>query len=388
MDIAISGAGVAGTALAYWLRRAGHRPTLIERAPSFRTGGYMIDFWGVGYQVTKRMGLEGRVRDGGYDIRSVRSVASDGATRAEVGVDVFRRIAGPDFTSLPRGDLAAAIYQTVENDVETLFGESIVRIDEHPDCVRLEFEQASPRDFDLLVGADGLHSNVRRIRFGPEDEFEHYLGCKVAACVVDGYRPRDDLTYVTYATTGRQVGRFALRGDRTMFLFVFRADRDGGGRTPRDELHAQFDDAGWECRQILAAADDVEDLYFDVVSQIKMASWSDGRVVLVGDAAACISLLGGEGTGLAITEAYALAGELTRAKGDHRRAFSAYETLLRGFVDDKQKGAQKMLGFFATETRFGLWFRNVALRTMNHLPLAGLFARTVRDDIDLPEYEI
>lgn len=325
MKVAISGAGVAGAALAHWLQRTGHTPTVIERAPKFRTGGYMIDFWGVGYQVAKRMGITDQIAAAGYHMEHVRSVGPTGKVKADLGVDVFRRMVGDDFTSLPRGDLAAAIYTTIEDQVETIFDDSIATIDEHRDGVRLTFERTAPRDFDLVIGADGLHSNVRRLVFGPERDFEHYLGCKVAACVVDGYRPRDERSYVLYNTVDRQLARFALRGDRTMFLFVFRAEHDNPGVAPKDELRVQFGDVGWESRDILAALDDVEDLYFDVVSQIRMDRWSRGRVLLIGDAAGCISLLGGEGTGLAITEAYVLAGELARAGGDHRRAFDAYE---------------------------------------------------------------
>ncbi len=389
MRIAISGAGVAGAALAHWLHRSGHNPTLIERAPAFRTGGYMIDFWGIGYRVTRKMGIESAIRDAGYDVESVRSLGPDGATRAELRVDVFRRMVGNDYTSLPRGDLAAAIYRTVEGSVPTVFDDSITGIDQRPDGVRVAFEKSPADDFDLVIGADGLHSNVRRLVFGPEDRFEHYLGCKVAACVVDGYRGGSSDTYLTYSVPGRQIGQFTLRGNRTMFLFVFRDQHDNRGMTPKEQLHSQFDDAGWESQQILAAVDGVDDLYFDVVSQIRMDRWSNDRVLLIGDAAGCISLLGGEGTGLAITETYALAGELARAGDNHRRAFESYESLLRPFIESKQAGAERMLGFFATRTRFGLWFRDVALRAMNlGRPIAGLFAGSVRDDLDLPDYGI
>jgi 2-polyprenyl-6-methoxyphenol hydroxylase-like FAD-dependent oxidoreductase len=384
--IAISGAGVAGSALAHWLHRTGHRPTLIEQAPSFRAGGYMIDFWGVGYQAARRMGIEQQVRAAGYQVRSVRSVGPRGEVKADLGVDAFRRMIGEDFTSLPRGDLAAAVYRTVRDDVETVFGDTIAAIDEHDEGVRLTFANAAPRDFDLLIGADGLHSTVRGLVFGSEDRFEHYLGCHVAACVVDGYRPRDDLVYVTYNRPGRQVARFALRGDRTMFLFVFRADRDSAGASPMEQLHRQFGDAGWECPQILEAAANADDLYFDVVSQIRMPQWSRGRVSLIGDAAACISLLGGEGTGLAMAEAYVLAGELRRAGADHRHAFERYEQRLRPLIESKQAGAVRFIGFFTARTRFGLWFRNVAMRAMNFPLLTRLFAGEIRDDFELPDY--
>lgn len=388
MQVAISGAGVAGTALAHWLHRAGHTPTVIEQAPHFRTGGYVIDFWGVGYQVAKRMGLADQIRNAGYQIERLRAVGADGKVKADVDVDVLRPTFGGDFTSLPRGDLAAAVYSTIEGKVETIFGDSITAIEQRADGVRLTFEKTAPRDFDLVIGADGLHSNVRRLVFGPEQDFERYLGCKVAACVVDGYKPRDELSYVTYNTPGRQLGRFALRGNRTMFLFIFRAEHDSADVAPKDQLRNQFGAAGWESRDVLAALDDVDDLYFDVVSQIHMDRWSRGRVLLIGDAAGCISLLGGEGTGLAITEAYVLAGELMRAGADYRGAFDAYEARLRPFVEAKQAGAVRFISFFATRTRFGLWLRNVAMRTMNFRPLASLLSRGIRDDFELPDYEL
>src|SRR4051794_8371416 len=147
MRIAISGAGVAGAALAHWLHRTGHEPTLIERAPEFRTGGYVIDFWGVGYQVAQLMGIEAAVREAGCQVQSIRSVRPGNQIRASLGVDSFRR-ADDRLTSLPRGDLAAAIYATIEHDVETMFGDSITSIDEHPDGVSVGFAHAEPRDFD------------------------------------------------------------------------------------------------------------------------------------------------------------------------------------------------------------------------------------------------
>lgn len=390
MKIAISGAGVAGPALAHWLHRSGHEPTLIERAPHFRTGGYVIDFWGVGYRVAQLMGIEAAIREAGYQVQSIRSVGPDNQVRASVGVDAFRRATGAGFTSLPRGDLAATIYATIEDDVETIFGDSITAINEHPDGVNVSFAQAKSRDFDLVIGADGLHSNVRRLTFGPESDVEHYLGCRVAACVVETYRPRDDLVYVTYSEPGRSIGRFTLRGDRTLFLFVFRSSHaaDPGNVEARKEiLRREYGAGGWECPHILTALDGVDDLYFDVVSQIRLDRWSRGRTALVGDAAACVSLLAGEGTGLAMTEAYVLAGELACARGDYRRAFDAYETRLRHFVEAKQGAAQKYLPVFATQTRLGIWFRNLAMRTMNFRPLAELLlTRSVRDDFELPNY--
>jgi 2-polyprenyl-6-methoxyphenol hydroxylase-like FAD-dependent oxidoreductase len=390
MKIAISGAGVAGPTLAYWLHRTGHEPTLIERAPHFRTGGYVIDFWGVGYRVAQRMGLEAAIRDAGYQMQSLRSVGPNGQIQASLSVDGFRRAADGALTSVARGDLAAIIYAAIQRDVETIFDDSITAINQHRDGVSVSFAQTKTRDFDLVIGADGLHSNVRRLTFGPESDTEHYMGCLVAAAVVEGYRPRDEVVYVTYSRPGRSVARFSLRGDRTLFLFVFRSDQGhdpGELDTRKALLWNEFGDAGWECKQILAALDDADDLYFDVVSQIRMDHWSQGRVALIGDAAACVSLLAGEGTGLAMTAAYVLAGELQSAQGDHQRAFQAYESRMRPFVEGKQAGAEKLIPVFATKTELGIRFRHLVMRAMNFRPLGDLLvSRSLRDDIELPDY--
>ncbi len=390
MKIAISGAGVAGPALAYWLHRSGHVPTLIEQAPRFRTGGYVIDFWGTGYRLAQRMGIAAAIQAAGYDVQAIRSVGHDGSVQASLGTAVFRRITKGQFTSLPRGDLAAAIYAGIEGKVETIFGDSIAAIEEHAHGVQVRLEKQEARDFDLVIGADGLHSNLRRLAFGPESLFERYLGCCVAACVIEGYRPRDELVYVTHNVPNRQVARFSLRSNRSMFLFVFRSEKKAipeAAAERRAILRREFADAGWECPRILAALDGVDDIYFDVVSQIRMEQWSRGRVALIGDAAACISLLGGEGTGLAMTEAYVLAGELKRANGEYRQAFDAYERRLRPFIESKQVAARKYIAFFATRTRFGIWFRNQAMRAMNLGPLVKLFAgRSLSEELKLPDY--
>ena len=183
-----------------------------------------------------------------------------------------------------------------------------------------------------------------------------------------------------------------LRDDRTLFLFVFVSERMTGPE-PRDVterkalLHQLFDGAGWECPQILRAMDSVEDVYFDRVSQIRMGAWSKGRVMLIGDAACCVSLLGGEGAGLAMTEAYVLAGELNRAGQDYREAFRRCEERLRPFIEGKQKSAQKFASAFAPKKRVGVWFRNQVVKLMGIRLVADFFiGRAVRDDFDLPEY--
>jgi 2-polyprenyl-6-methoxyphenol hydroxylase-like FAD-dependent oxidoreductase len=393
MRVAISGAGIAGPALAYWLLRTGHQPTLIEAAPRLRTGGYMIDFWGTGFTVAERMGLLPAVRAAGYRVGEVRFVDARGRKAGGLGTgDLFRRLLGDRFVSLPRGDLARVVYGALDPRTEALFGDSIAAIAQYDDGVRLTLASGGTLKVDLLVGADGLHSRVRELAFGPEPLFERQVGYYVAAFDVSGYRPRDELVYVSHAAPGRQVARFAQRDDRTLFLFVFVADRlpgaepsDLAGR--RATLRQVFGDCGWETSAILARADRAEEIYFDRVSQIDMPAWSKGRIALIGDAGASVSLLAGEGSGLALVEAYCLAGELARAGGDHALAFERHERRLRPLIRGKQDVARRFGSSFAPRTALGIWFRNQMTRAMN-LPGVGalMMGRLLRDDFELPDY--
>ena len=394
MRVAISGAGVAGPTLAYWLERYGHAPTLIEASPKLRSGGYMIDFWGVGYDVAERMGILPAIRDAGYDLQEVRYVDRRGRAAGSISAKTMARELGDRFTSLPRGDLSALIYASLGGRVETLFGESIAEIDDRQGSVQLTLAGGAEREFDLVIGADGLHSNVRALMFGPERDFEKHIGYYVAAFEVNGYRPRDELAYVSYGFPGRQISRFALRGDRTMFLLVFAAERLRG-REPaslearKATLAQVFEGSGWEWPVIAAALAAADDVYFDRVSQAVVEPWTKGRMALVGDAAACVSLVAGEGTGLGMAEAYVLAGELVRAGGDHVRAFAAYEARLRGFVEGKQKSARGFASAFTPRTALGVWLRNQATRLMAIPGVPGLLiGAQMRDDFALPDYAL
>ncbi|MEZ5969992.1 MAG: FAD-binding domain [Hyphomonas sp.] len=392
MKIAISGAGVAGPALAHWLLRTGHEPTLIEEAPEFRAGGYVIDFWGIGYDVIEKMGILPEVLARGYQVQEVRLVKGSGAKAAGFSADVFRRMTHDRFTSLPRGDLAEIIYDSVKDKAETLFGNSVTKVQDMGDAVSVTLLSGETRNFDLLVGADGLHSNVRRLVWGEQEAFERPVGFHVAAFVCSDYRHRDEDAYVSFAVPDLSISRFALRDNRTLALFIFGNDRMTGPmpHTTADKkalLHQIFAGAGWETHDLLDAMDETNEIYLDRVSQSVVPSWSKGRTVLIGDAAACPSLLAGEGTGLAIAEAYVLAGELKQAGSDLPAALRAYETRLRPFLEGKQKAALAMASTFAPKTKFGIWLRNMATHLMVIPPIADMFVGdSVKDDVDLPDY--
>lgn len=394
MKVLISGAGIAGPTLAFWLAKYGFSPTIVESSPILRTGGYMIDFWGAGFDIADRMGLLPEITAKGYKIRELRVVNQNGKRIAGFPVDAFSRITGGRFVSLPRSELAAAIIGRIEGRVETILGDSIDRIDQTESGVHVAFKRGSERDFDLVVGADGLHSRVRKLVFGDEARFEKYLGYKVAAIEVDGYRPRDELVYLMYTQIGQQVGRFSMRGDRTLFLFTFKDDDPNGAgniQAQKALLRKRFGNSGWECPQILDALDAANDLYFDRVSQIRMdprqGLWSRGRVTLIGDAASCVSLLAGQGTALAMVAAYILAGELHRAQGDYAKAFKCYQDLFAPFVLNKQKAAVNFAGAFAPKSRFSMFLRNRIFDLLSVRWIAEfVVGRDLLDKIALPNY--
>ncbi|MGH9821382.1 MAG: FAD-binding domain [Pyrinomonadaceae bacterium] len=393
MKIVINGAGVAGPALAYWLVEGGHEVLLVEEAPRFRSGGYIIDFWGLGYDICEKMGLIPQIRKLGYQVEEVRLVDENGRKNGGFGVDVFGRMTKGRFTSVRRSDLSRTIYDSVADKIETIFGDSIASIEEHNSGVRVGFDRVAPRDFDLVVGADGLHSRVRELAFGAEAAFEKDLGYYVAAFEADGYEPRDELVYMSHGTPGKQISRFSMRDNKTLFLFVFEGKfvtgmplTNDGER--RSALRKAFADVKWESPQILREMDRVSEIYFDRVSQIHLENWSMGRTVLIGDAAACVSLLAGEGTGLAITEAYVLAGELNKCGGDYLKAFDRYHELLKPFLTKKQNSAAKFASSFAPSTSMGLAFRNLVTKLMRISWIADYFiGRDLRDDIELPNYD-
>ena len=373
MRVLISGAGIAGPTLAYWLIRFGIHPTLVEAAPALRAGGYIVDFWGAGFDVADRMGLLPAIRRTGYVVKEVRVVNGAGTRVAGFPADVFARSTGGRFVSLPRGELSALIFKEIEGRIQTIFGDSVAAIDQTNDVAHVRFDSGAERDFDLVVGADGLHSRVREIAFGPQNAFERFLGYRVAAFESVGYRPRNELIYVMYTKVGQQVARFAMRDDRTMFLFTF-ADPARHGPEHVDiqgqkaALRRRFAHSGWECDRILDALDRTDELYFDRVSQIRMgtsaASWARGRVTLLGDAVACVSLLAGQGTALAMAAAYILADELRRADGNVAAALARYQQRFGPLVLRKQNAALRLAGAFAPSSAMSMFVRNCLMNLL------------------------
>ena len=391
--VLISGAGIAGPTLAFWLGAAGFQPTLVDHSLVLRSGGYVIDFWGLGYDIAERMGLRDELNRIGYHIREMQIVNEQGKRVTGFGTEVFLELTGGRYVTIARSALSRLLMEKIRDRAEMIFGDEIRSLRECKDCVEVELQHAGKRKFDLVVGADGLRSKVRSLVFGPQERFEKRLGYVVAAFETTGYRPRDEDVYVMFSEPGRMVGRVTLHDNRTLFLFVFAINAEALKRLPdplleqKAMLRARFGDKLWECPQILDELDRTDDFYFDRVSQIRMPKWSQGRIALVGDAAYCVSLVAGQGSALAMVGAYVLAGELGKTSGLHLEGLASYEKILRSFIEAKQRGAERFAGAFAPKTRWGLFFRNQVIRAAAVPGVARLaLGRDIIDTIHLPDY--
>ncbi len=352
--ILISGASVAGPALAFWLNRYGFEVTIVERAPGIRPGGYAIDFRGAAMQVLEKMGIVDEIRK--FETR---------AGKITIVNKNNKKIASmPDgFTSgeleIMRGDLANVFYEATKEDAEYLFDDSIVHIAEGAAGVEVTFSSGTVRRFDLIVGADGLHSNVRTLAFGDEAKFMHHLGIYFAIFTTPNFMKLQDMAGLYYGTLGKRVGLFSAKEDteaRASFYFASPQIRyDYRNISQQKEMIREcFTGEQWQVPELLGYIENAPDFYFDSVSQIRMDRWSSGRVVLLGDAAHCASPMSGMGTSMAVIGAYILAGELKEANDNHTMAFNRYEQAMRPLVTASQKLAENA-EWFVPQTRFKLW---------------------------------
>lgn len=385
-DILISGASIAGPALALCLRRYGFRPTVVERAPALRDGGYKVDIRGSAIDVARRMGILDDIRAASTDIHHGTFVDGAGRKLATLGADFFAGRVGDD-DEVMRGDLARILYDRTRSDTEYLFGDSITSITEDTDGVWVTFERSEPRTFDLVIGADGLHSHTRALTFGAESQFARHLGLYVSFFTVPNYL-RLDHEELFHHMPGKLVNIHSARHNteaRAAFIFTAPPGSpvDNHRRDPAQQkrlLAEVYADAGWEVPRVLRHLADAPDFYFDSCTLIEMDRWSKGRVALVGDAAYCSSPMSGQGMGMGLVGAYVLAGELAAAGGDHHTAFARYEAEMRGYVAMNQRFAEKFTKELPQTAR-KVRMQNLMIRMLPYLPWKGLIAGKIAEEI-------
>ncbi|MFI9330064.1 FAD-dependent monooxygenase [Kitasatospora sp. NPDC052868] len=383
--VLISGASIAGPALAYWLGRYGFETTVVELAPALRGGGQAVDFRGRTHlTVLERMGVLDELRALGTGGSPMTFVDRRGRRLLHLPAD----FAGGD-VEVPRGELAQVLHQRTLPRTEYLFGNSITALEETPTGVRVDLQHGAPRTFDLVIGADGLHSNTRRLAFGPEERYVRHLGYYAATWQLPNYLGLPPGS-VGLNVPGRLAAVGADHRDPTragaFLLFAsteLRYDRHDVAQQ-KALVRDAFAGLGWEVPRLLESLEQTPELYFDSISRADVPAWSAGRIALLGDAA-CGATIGGMGTGTAVVAAYVLAGELARARGDHRTAFARYERALRDYAKGCQKGGDRTGPFLAPGTATGLRVRNGLLNRrwiLNRMLEAGKQISSV----DLPDY--
>ena len=343
-DILVSGASVAGATAAYWLAHHGHSVTVVERYPGLRPGGQAIDVRGPALTVLERMMLRAAADHRRTRIRGASVVDSDGneLSRDTESTPTGGLIANPDIELL-RDDLIELLYEATQLKVEYLFDDSIESLDDDGTAVAVTFERAATRDFGLVIGADGLHSNVRQLVFGPEEQFIDRLGTHAAIFTVPNFLDLDYWQTWHYGDK-TMAGIYSARNNTEARAMVGFMDTDlkvdyRDTEAQFAELEKRMADDGWIRPQLLEYMRTAPDFYFDEMSQIKMDRWSKGRVTLVGDAGYCCSPLSGQGTSVALLGAYILAGELAQAiqaGDDYELGFTNYQKEFQDYVKRNQ----------------------------------------------------
>jgi 2-polyprenyl-6-methoxyphenol hydroxylase-like FAD-dependent oxidoreductase len=373
--ILISGGGIAGLTLGILLKEKGWNPIVIERDPSFRTSGYMMDFFGTGWDVAGRMGLLDDIGNIRYPINSLEYVDEKGKPRfSPVPLDRVRRAFSGKYTYLRRPDLERILFDhALSAGVQVHFGTTIDAVRESGSGVEVAFSDGSRDTFSLLFGADGVHSRVRELVFGPATAYERFLGYYIAGFDLDTSGYGIGKSVKIYEEAGRVAGFYPVNGSRMEAMYIFR--HENVGHLPHERrvpfVREQFRGAGWIAERVLQEFSASEPIYFDSMTQILMPDWQKGRIALLGDACGCLTPLAGQGSHMAMAGAYVLAQELDKYRGDYRAAFPAYEHFLRPIVTRKQDEAMRFANRFVPSSRNSLIFRYLLMR----LALSPLFIR-------------
>ena len=375
-SVLISGASVAGPVLAYWLHRFGFHPTVIERTaqPRFGTGGHAVDLFGPAVELTGWMGVLSDVERARTQTKVIALVRPR-RRPVEAPAEMLSEGVAERHIEIMRGDLARIFYEATRDDVTYVFDDSIATVQDDGNRIQVTFEREVPRTFDLLVGADGLHSITRRLIFGPEEKFLRFLGGYLAVFTVPNYLHLQD-RMLGFSVPGRTAALYPV-GDRSQAraVLLWRTpqlhdyDRHDG-QAQRQLVRSLYGDLGWELPRLLAELDRSEDLYLDSISQVVMDTWTSGRVALIGDAGYSPGAAVGGGTSLAIIGAYLLASELVKARGNHAQGFAAYERALEPVVRHSRSVGPTAIKVIIPETRQLIWLVAQVMRLLPHIPAA------------------
>ena len=363
--VLISGAGIAGLTLAIQLKQHGFEPLVIERDRAPRTDGYMMDFFGTGWEVAERMGLTERLREIKYPIEALAFVNDDGDSYFAVPLTRIRAALDGHYIYLRRPDLERVLNERArELGIEIRYGVSLHRLHSMRDRVHLIYDNGRADDFDLVVGADGVHSCVRQLAFGPARQFMRFLGIYVAAFHLSSGGGRLNGMCKLFEETDRTTFFYPLDDTRMDATYVFRhPEREVLPGQSLAFVRSQYRSGGWITGDVLRDYSSDEPIYFDPAMMVVMPRWHRGRIALIGDACGALTLLSGQGSHMAMAGAYVLAEQLARAD-NHREAFAAYQAAIKPHVDRKQRESAAFANVFVPGKRSTPWLRRLAIKLM------------------------
>jgi 2-polyprenyl-6-methoxyphenol hydroxylase-like FAD-dependent oxidoreductase len=328
----------------------------------------MIDLYGSGFIVAEKMGLLDQLLERRYAIPNLDFVDRRGRVQATYKINKFRELLKYRHFNFMRGDLEDVLHRCVQNEVPIRFQCSITGLQQQADQVEVVLSDGTHQSYDLVIGADGIHSNIRELAWGPEDQFSHFLGYYVACSVLNNFLADED-TFYTHLEPSRQASVYPPRNNQLATFMIFRSEKLGP--LTHDQrlnlLDQVFQSVGWIVPELLPRLREAPAIYFDPVTQIKLDGWYKNRVALVGDACQCLTLLAGQGASMAMAGAYILASELKKAEGDNRVAFQAYQDHMMPEVRERQQKAEKLAGSFVPKNRLAIWVTILFLK-LSFLP--------------------
>jgi 2-polyprenyl-6-methoxyphenol hydroxylase-like FAD-dependent oxidoreductase len=375
LKILICGGGIAGFTLAYWLHQHGHCPIVVEQADGLRPGGYMIDFTGTGWDVIEKMGLVTAIRQKARDFPYLSFENDKGETVTKVSFAAITKALNDKYVALMRHELQEILYEAVRLEVEIRFGQRVTAVSNNPHAAIATFNDGHQESYDLIVGADGIHSDMRQMVFAPDKQYERYLGYYVASYAI-ATGAEFEAGFVNYWQPNRMVGVYHNADGSIQAFFVF-ATEDIGHVPPEKRqaiLRHHYEGAGRQVETLLAGIATDTPIFLDSVTQIAMPQWSCDRVALVGDAAYCPTLISGQGASLAMGGAYILAEELGQTAAIPT-ALANYEKRLRPHIEEKQKKARKLAKSFVPRSRARIWLNHIMLKLLFTRPFRSLVSK-------------
>jgi len=359
LQVLISGAGIAGCTLAFWLARNGHAVTVVERSGSLRSSGSPVDVRGAAVDVVERMNIAAQLRDARIKIKGMTLLDPAGHPITRVNLEALRSSIVPRDMELARGDLARILHDASKNGADYIFGDSVKTLAQDEAGVDVTFEHSPGRRFDLVIGADGLHSVVRRFAFGADSEFVRHAGLYAATVALPGSsHPEGEMFMLN--TPGKLAALHPCQGTPLAYFLFWQPKIPEFDDTDLEQqkriLERHFAGIGWRVPEFLDAVRATSDMYFDSVARVDVANWARGRIVLLGDASSCVSLFG-DGSTLAIAGGYELAKAVTESPANPAAAFSRYQAIHGKLVASKQKNLVSVASRIVPRTATGIWLQ-------------------------------